>query len=59
MFKPAKATNVKEYLESIPEERKKTIAFLHDYIQNVSPELKNHFAYNYHIRIRKNRSERQ
>ena len=46
MFKPNKAVNVKEYLESVPEDRKKTILFLHDFIQNVSPKLKSHFAYN-------------
>ena len=46
MFKPTKAANVKEYLESIPEERKKTMFFLHDFIQKASPKLKSHFAYN-------------
>ncbi|MFA6426891.1 MAG: DUF1801 domain-containing protein [Candidatus Magasanikbacteria bacterium] len=46
MFKPIKAKNVKEYLASIPEERKETILFLHDFIQKVSPKLKSHFAYN-------------
>lgn len=46
MFKPTKAANIKEYLESIPEERKKTMLFLHDFIQKVSPKLESHFAYN-------------
>lgn len=46
MFKPSEATTVNEYLESIPEERKKTILFLHDFIQKVSPELNSHFATN-------------
>ncbi len=46
MFKPTKATNVTEYLKSVPEERKEMVLFLHDFIQNVSPNLKSHFAYN-------------
>lgn len=46
MFKPNKATNVKDYLDSLPEERKKPILFLHNFIQKISPKLKSHFAYN-------------
>lgn len=46
MFKPIRATNAKEYLDSLPEERKKPILFLNDFIQKVSPKLKCHFAYN-------------
>lgn len=46
MFKAVKATNVKEYLEQIPPDRRKTIDFLHDFIQKVAPTLKPHFAYN-------------
>ena len=46
MFKPVKAASVKEYIDSIPEERKKIIIFLHDFIQNNAPKLKPHFAYN-------------
>ena len=46
MFKPTKATNVKDYLESLPEERKKAILVLHNFIRKVSPKLKSHFAYN-------------
>ncbi len=46
MFKPVKATNVIEYLESIQNDRKKTILFLHDFIQKVSPIFESNFAYN-------------
>jgi uncharacterized protein YdhG (YjbR/CyaY superfamily) len=46
MFKPSKATNVKEYLASIPPERKEMIEFLHEFIQKTVPKLKPHFAYN-------------
>lgn len=46
MFKPTKSTNINEYLEVLPEERKKTILFLHNFIQEVSPEFKSYFAYN-------------
>lgn len=46
MFKPTKATSVKEYLEALPEERRKPILFLHNFIQKVSPKFKSHFAYN-------------
>lgn len=46
MFKPTKATNVKDYVNSLPEERKKPILFLHNFIQKVSPKLKSYFANN-------------
>ncbi len=46
MFKSVKATTVKEYLESIPADRKDTILFLHDFIQKISPTFKSHFAAN-------------
>jgi hypothetical protein len=46
MFKPSKATNVKEYLASIPPERKEMIEFLHEFIQKTVPKLKPHFSYN-------------
>jgi uncharacterized protein YdhG (YjbR/CyaY superfamily) len=46
MFKPIKATTVKEYLENVPPERKEMIVFLHDFIQKAAPSLKSHFAYN-------------
>lgn len=46
MFKTNKATNVKEYLANVPEERKPIIDFMHDFIQKTAPSLKPHFAYN-------------
>ena len=46
MFKPTKAKTVKEYLASVPEDRKKTILFLHNFIQKSVPTLKSHFANN-------------
>ncbi len=46
MFKPTKAKTVKEYLDSLPKERKEPILFLHEFIQKASPELKSYFASN-------------
>ena len=46
MFKPTKAKSVKDYLAAVPEERKKMVAFLHQFIQKAAPKLKAHFAYN-------------
>lgn len=46
MFKPVKATNVKEYLDAVPADRREVILFLHDLIQKTVPSLKSHFAYN-------------
>lgn len=46
MFKPVKAKTVAEYLASVPEERRKTVQFLHQFIQKTAPKLKAHFSYN-------------
>lgn len=46
MFKPVKATSVKEYLAALPKERREPIEFLHKLIQKTAPKLKSHFAYN-------------
>lgn len=46
MFKKVKPTNVKEYLASVPADRKEAIDFLHTFIQKSVPKLKPHFAYN-------------
>jgi len=46
MFKPTKAKSVREYIEALPKERREVIEFLHKFIQEVSPKLKPHFAYN-------------
>lgn len=46
MFKPVKATSVKEYLAALPKERRVPIEYLHKLIQKTSPALKPHFVYN-------------
>lgn len=46
MFKPVKATSIKEYMDALPPERKEPIEFLHAWIQKTAPTLKAHFAAN-------------
>jgi hypothetical protein len=46
MFKPVAAKTVDEYLAAVPEDRKESMLFLHDFIQKTAPTLKSHFAYN-------------
>lgn len=46
MFKPVKASNVQEYLDSVPEPRKEIINFIHDFIQKSVPKLEPWLAYN-------------
>ena len=46
MFKPVKAKTVKEYFDSLPEERKKPMDFMHKFIMKTVPSLKSVFAYN-------------
>lgn len=47
MFKPTKATSVKEYIDTIENNlRKNDILFLHNFIQKISKNLKSHFSYN-------------
>ncbi len=46
MFKPTKATTVKEYLDALPPERKEEMMNVHKLIQKTVPKLKPHFAYN-------------
>ncbi len=46
MFKPVKANSVASYLAAVPAERRKTVKFLHSFIQKSVPKLKAHFAYN-------------
>lgn len=46
MFKPVKATSVKEYFDLLPDERRKPMEFLHTFIQKTAPSLKPLFAYN-------------
>lgn len=46
MFKKTKPNNIKDYLESIPENRKELINFLDKFIKESAPSLKPHFASN-------------
>ncbi len=46
MFSKNDAKSVEEYLSMIPENRKKDIDFIHDFIQKSVPELKPYFASN-------------
>jgi len=46
MFAKNEATSVEEYLLMVPEDRKKDIDFLHDFIQKAVPNLKPYYASN-------------
>lgn len=46
MFAKVSAASIKEYIDSVPSDRKDTIKFLHDFIQKAAPKLKPHFSYN-------------
>lgn len=46
MFANNAAATVKQYIDSVPAERKASIKFLHDFIQKAGPKLRPHFAYN-------------
>ncbi len=46
MFKPLKTKSVKEYIASLPDDRREAIEFLHKLIQTTAPSLKSHLAYN-------------
>jgi hypothetical protein len=46
MFKPTKAKTSEEYIELLPEERKKDLLLLDRLIKKTVPQLKRHFAYN-------------
>jgi len=46
MFAKSEAKSVKEYLLMVPDDRKKDIDFLHDFIQKAVPKLKPYFASN-------------
>ncbi len=46
MFKPTKATTIKEYIAALPAERRDIIKALDTFIQKTAPKLKPHFAYN-------------
>ena len=46
MFASVNSDNVNDYLKNVPDERKPTINFLHEFIQKTAPKLQVHFAYN-------------
>ncbi|MEP7165862.1 MAG: DUF1801 domain-containing protein [Ferruginibacter sp.] len=46
MFAKNEARSVKEYLLMVPDDRRKDIDFLHDFIQKAVPNLKPYFASN-------------
>lgn len=46
MFAKSSANSVDEYIANVPEDRRKIIEFLHDFIKKEAPQLKPHFAYN-------------
>lgn len=46
MFKKTKSESVAEYIKSVPEDRRKDIEFLHEFIQKHAPELDVYFANN-------------
>jgi hypothetical protein len=46
MFAKNEAQSVEEYLLMVPEDRKKDVDFLHDFIQKAVPNLKPYFASN-------------
>ncbi len=46
MFKPTKATTVKEYMDAMPEDRREMVEAIHELIRKTAPTLKPHFAYN-------------
>jgi len=46
MFAKNEAKSVEEYLSLVPDDRKKDIDFLHEFIQKAVPDLKPYFASN-------------
>lgn len=46
MFKPVKATSIKEYFDLLPADRKEIIVYLDKIIKNTAPSLKPNFSYN-------------
>lgn len=46
MFKPVKAKSIKEYFDTLPNERREMMDFLHKFIQENAPSLKPNFIYN-------------
>lgn len=46
MFKPVKATSIKEYIDALPEPRKSEILKIDSFIKKTVPSMKPVFAYN-------------
>lgn len=46
MFKKTKSQSVAEYIDSVPQDRRKNIEFLHAFIQKHAPDLEVFFAHN-------------
>lgn len=46
MFAKNSATNIKEYIDNVPEDRREAVKFLDKLIKKTAPKLKPHFAYN-------------
>src|SRR5687767_14986746 len=46
MFAESSATSTKEYIKSIPHDRRKTVESLDQFIKRTAPKLKPHFATN-------------
>lgn len=46
MFKAVKAKTTKEYIDSLPADRKETIKFIDKFIKKTAPGLKPNFLYN-------------
>lgn len=46
MFAKNSSTSIKEYISKVPENRKKDIKCIHDFIEKTVPSLKPHFASN-------------
>lgn len=46
MFKSVKANNRTEYIESLPEDRRKIIEYIDNFIQKTVPKLKPQFVFN-------------
>lgn len=46
MFKPVKATTIKEYFDALPEDRKEPMSLLHQFIQKHAPDFEPFFANN-------------
>ncbi len=46
MFKKNKSHSIAEYIDAVPEDRKKDFEFLHGFVQKIMPDFEVFFAYN-------------